>query len=152
MKISVQRALTSLLQDEERKNFQMIRFLLSGSIVPERYTGTAVKISRSLPQINGKEYRFQEGQHKTLLRLLRDEGLLTGTKKAVTRENVGLVLFTRRCCCEGLSGAGSQSTWRRESPQSKVSLKKLCTLYSKLLLSRELFNAGIVRRDSKCLL
>ena len=49
------------------------------------HTGSSPIVTR----INGKEYTFARGQHKTLLRLLREDAGLTGTKEGCTEGECG---------------------------------------------------------------
>jgi carbon-monoxide dehydrogenase medium subunit len=95
VRVCVLRALRALAAGEERKNFPSKPVLLWGS----NYDGTtplpagegAGGSGRPIQtRINGKAVELVSGHHKTLLRLLREEAGLTGTKEG---------------CCEGECGA-----------------------------------------------
>lgn len=104
--VVVRRALKSLLANEERHDFPRDPVLLRGKtgFAPSRLertishvTGTPIETT-----INGREYRFTSGQQKTLLRLLREEAGLTGSKEGCAEGECG-------ACTVFLDGAAVMS-------------------------------------------
>ncbi len=92
VRVCTQRALRSLAQGKERADFPEAPVMLWGS--------GEWHWSRELPEstihpaaiqttINGRPYRFDSGSGKTLLRLLREEGSLTGTKEGCAEGECG---------------------------------------------------------------
>jgi carbon-monoxide dehydrogenase medium subunit len=94
VRIGVLRGLRLLQRGEERRDFPTDPVLLWG----QDYRGVASILQtnhshdRQKPiqtRINGKEYNFTGGQGKTLLRLLREEAFLTGTKEGCAEGECG---------------------------------------------------------------
>jgi xanthine dehydrogenase iron-sulfur cluster and FAD-binding subunit A len=97
VRVCVSRSLKSILVGVERVKYPDNPVLLWG----REYTGKAPDLSSSvhhanqggeapiITRINGKEYTFYTGHHKTLLRLLREEGGLTGTKEGCAEGECG---------------------------------------------------------------
>jgi carbon-monoxide dehydrogenase medium subunit len=94
VRVCVQRGLRALQEGNEKQGFPPHPILLWGN----EYTGSAPKLAESaehtqnapiLTRINGKEYQFNSGQNKTLLRLLREEAGLIGTKEGCAEGECG---------------------------------------------------------------
>lgn len=85
--IIVKRGLEKLASDDSRDNSVPINpVVLWGKTTPNHKKLDVTKFfttdsSEIRTKINGKEYRFQSGQQKSLLHLLRDEAGLAGTKE-----------------------------------------------------------------------
>ncbi len=94
VRVSVSRTLRSLMKQDERKNFPADPILLvrpsengHGPQLAESFhhqAGTPI-----VTHINGREYTFKTGHHKTLLRLLREEAGLIGTKEGCAEGECG---------------------------------------------------------------
>ena len=101
VKVCVLRSLRAIAHGEERKGFPERPVLLQTgnhnrvSKAQEVLAGKSVWHHRDngeepiLTRINGKEYRFENGQHKTLLRLLRENARLIGTKEGCAEGECG---------------------------------------------------------------
>ncbi len=93
--ICVKRCLRGIAAGQERANYPTQPPLLWGRRAEKTrpiWTGAATFEKQEEPivtRINGKEYRFSDGHHKTLLRLLREEALLTGTKEGCAEGECG---------------------------------------------------------------
>ena len=98
VRVCVSRALRALWRGEERAGFPAQPVLLWG----KSQNGNGHRMYSPLPEnlehkpgtpivtrINGTEYVFTTGQHKTLLRLLREEAGLTGTKEGCAEGECG---------------------------------------------------------------
>lgn len=94
VRVCVARALNAISKGEERVGYPAHPVMLGG----QRRNGNAPKISESVEhstgtpihtRINGKDYTFAGGQNKTLLRLLREEALLIGTKEGCAEGECG---------------------------------------------------------------
>lgn len=98
VRVSVLRGLRAILNGEERAQFPDQAVLLWG----KHYQGEAPHIpaivrhnssdgdkNPIVTRINGVEYTFTSGHHKTLLRLLREEGGLIGTKEGCAEGECG---------------------------------------------------------------
>jgi xanthine dehydrogenase iron-sulfur cluster and FAD-binding subunit A len=98
VRVCVSRALRSVLMGVEKAKYPANPVLLWG----RDYTGEAPVLPASfhhnrqrggenpiITKINGKEYTFTSGHHKTLLRLLREEGELIGTKEGCAEGECG---------------------------------------------------------------
>lgn len=88
VRVTVKRGLTALRDETEQKGMPKKPVLLR--------TNSEFKIQKSeFPKspiettINGKKYSFTSGHSKTLLRLLREEGMLTGTKEGCAEGECG---------------------------------------------------------------
>jgi len=91
--VITRRAIKSILSHTERADFPGDPVLLWGKeeYKPSRLAHT-LRHDKNTPietEINGKAYRFYSGQQKTLLRLLREEGELTGTKEGCAEGECG---------------------------------------------------------------
>ncbi len=90
VRISVLRALRALRQGQERQGMPEQPVLLQGPTLPP-----TPPLSASFPQapieatVNGQRMIFHNGHEKSLLRLLREEGLLTGTKEGCAEGECG---------------------------------------------------------------
>jgi xanthine dehydrogenase iron-sulfur cluster and FAD-binding subunit A len=98
VRVSVERGLRSLRQGQERSDFPASPVLLWGGGAPSQENGRGAQLTRSArhPQespiittINGAQYTFKTGHHKTLLNLLRDEAGLVGTKEGCAEGECG---------------------------------------------------------------
>ena len=101
VRVCVARSLRVVAKGEERKGFPARPVLLRTaehdweSKVHEALGGKGIWHHKGEQQepivtcINGKEYRFEQGQHKTLLRLLREDAGLIGTKEGCAEGECG---------------------------------------------------------------
>lgn len=91
--VLVRRGLTAIAQGRERGNLPDSPVLLWGNAVPNSRTLQATIVhTPNTPirtTINGKAYEFTSGQNKTLLRLLREEAGLIGTKEGCAEGECG---------------------------------------------------------------
>jgi carbon-monoxide dehydrogenase medium subunit len=94
VRVSVQRALMDLASGTEREGFPEKPVMLWGAGdrhweqgFPGSFEHHATVEIETI--INGKEYKFTTGQNKTLLRLLREEAILTGTKEGCAEGECG---------------------------------------------------------------
>ena len=94
VRVAVRRSLRSLKAGNERRDFPQRPVLLA--IQPKNGEQPALNEKTSHPEetpiittINGKEYVFTHGQNKTLLRLLREEAGLIGTKEGCAEGECG---------------------------------------------------------------
>jgi aerobic-type carbon monoxide dehydrogenase small subunit (CoxS/CutS family) len=92
--VCVSRALNSLIEGQPRSLIPGRPPLLWGRGHPggkSRLPGSAAYAQDDpiVTRINGKEFTFNTGQHNTLLRLLREEAGLTGTKEGCAEGECG---------------------------------------------------------------
>lgn len=104
--VIVRRAIKAILSRTEREEFPPEPVLLRGrtGFNPSRLERTLLH-DASTPietTINGKPYRFTSGQDKNLLRLLREEGAMIGTKEGCAEGECG-------ACTVFLDGAAVMS-------------------------------------------
>jgi xanthine dehydrogenase iron-sulfur cluster and FAD-binding subunit A len=98
VRVCVSRALRSIWMGVEKAKYPANPVLLWG----REYSGAAPKLPASIyhmdngggakpiiTRINGREYTFTTGHHKSLLRLLREEGGLIGTKEGCAEGECG---------------------------------------------------------------
>jgi len=90
-RVITQRGLTALRDGKEQAGMPKKPILLGTPVIPDierQITGTfpAAPIQTI---INGKKYSFTSGYDKTILRLLREEGMLTGTKEGCSEGECG---------------------------------------------------------------
>lgn len=92
VRVCVSRALHALRDHHERENFPENPVLLWGQ-GNHRKALAETKLHQAgtpiVTRINGKDYTFTTGQEKTLLRLLREEAGLTGTKEGCDEGECG---------------------------------------------------------------
>jgi xanthine dehydrogenase iron-sulfur cluster and FAD-binding subunit A len=88
VRVTVKRGLTALRDGTEQKGMPKKPVLLRTNsefkIQNSEFPGSPIKTT-----INGKKYSFTSGHSKTLLRLLREEGMLTGTKEGCAEGECG---------------------------------------------------------------
>lgn len=98
VRVAVRRGLAELASGQERAGMPANPVLLWGQAVHHRtavLAKTATHLNaRQVPapivtRINGQEFTFHSGHHKTLLNLLRDEGGLTGVKEGCAEGECG---------------------------------------------------------------
>ena len=95
VRVLVTRGLRLLRDGQEQSQVPESPVLLWGKQSASSYPRPAVReMSRTYPfpihtRINGKEYTFTSGHDKSLLRLLREEGGLTGTKEGCAEGECG---------------------------------------------------------------
>ncbi len=91
VRVMTRRGLRLIRDKRERDGFPDEPVLLwgktNGASPAQRSTHDPTSTIRT--RINGKEYIFTSGQDKTLLRLLREEGALTGTKEGCAEGECG---------------------------------------------------------------
>jgi len=81
------RALRSLRDGHEQAGMPMSPILLRNK---NKTKDGIISLGNNIKtKINGREYTFKSGQHKTLLRLLREEAGLTGTKEGCAEGECG---------------------------------------------------------------
>lgn len=94
VRICTLRCLRALAFEEERDGYPTDPVLLWG----KEYPGDRFELAKGafhqpgtpiITRINGKQYTFTTGHHKTLLRLLREEAGLTGTKEGCAEGECG---------------------------------------------------------------
>jgi len=92
VRVITSRGLTAILDGTEQSGMPKKPILLSGA---ETEGGMQIAESKNFPAsaiettINGKPYSFKSGHSKTLLRLLREEGMLTGVKEGCAEGECG---------------------------------------------------------------
>ena len=89
VKVITSRGLKSIKEKTERNGFPDEPVLLWGKQADEdktKFTKSSASIETT---INGKKYSFGHGHEKTLLRLLREEGELIGTKEGCAEGECG---------------------------------------------------------------
>jgi len=91
VRVITSRGLTSILEEKEQAEMPKKPVLLWGSEemqptkqLTSEFPGTPIRTT-----INGKAYIFKNGFNKTLLRLIREEGMLTGTKEGCAEGECG---------------------------------------------------------------
>lgn len=92
VKIIASRALKALAEKNVRTNWPETPPLLWGKVEKTANNFSSAIFNASLPietTINGKKYSFRSGHQKSLLRLLREEAQLTGTKEGCAEGECG---------------------------------------------------------------
>ena len=92
VRVCTMRGLRSLRDGQEQTSVPLEPVLLWGSqpsTANSQFTATEFPSSIIETTINGKKYSFSSGHDKTLLRLLREEGQLTGTKEGCAEGECG---------------------------------------------------------------
>ena len=90
VRVITARGLTAIHDGTEQAGMPKKPILLSG-LEMERKTQSTSEFPASAIEttINGKPYSFKSGHSKTLLRLLREDGMLTGTKEGCAEGECG---------------------------------------------------------------
>ncbi len=92
VRVLVKRGLQTLREGQEKEGFPRSPVRLGGHTSPPALTESARLEGEHQPivtRINGKEYTFHSGHGKTLLRLLREEAGLMGTKEGCAEGECG---------------------------------------------------------------
>jgi len=91
VKVITARGLRAIRDENEQAGMPKKPILLQGKETADHRPKTAGEFPSSPIEttINGKKYSFKSGYNKTLLRLLREEGLLTGTKEGCAEGECG---------------------------------------------------------------
>ncbi len=93
VRIITMRGLTAIRDGNEQEGMPKKPILLAGKkwksesatqMAADKFPDKAIETT-----INGKSYSFNSGHNKTLLRLLREEGMLTGTKEGCAEGECG---------------------------------------------------------------
>jgi len=94
VRVCVERGLRAISQEEERKGYPDKPVMLWGKRAEDEFPrlkestvhtdGSSIKT-----RVNGKEYKFSAGHNKTLLRLLREDAGLIGTKEGCAEGECG---------------------------------------------------------------
>ena len=90
VRVCVSRGLTAIHDETEEAGMPKKPVLLwgetaqPGGLSKSEFPGAVIETA-----INGKAYSFQSGYNKTLLRLIREEGMLTGTKEGCAEGECG---------------------------------------------------------------
>jgi carbon-monoxide dehydrogenase medium subunit len=90
-RVITSRALIALQEGTEKDSMPKKPILLVSKEIPENglQVGNEFPASSIETTVNGKKYTFKSGHNKTLLRLLREEGMLTGTKEGCAEGECG---------------------------------------------------------------
>jgi xanthine dehydrogenase iron-sulfur cluster and FAD-binding subunit A len=97
VRVCVSRTLRSIWMGVERAKYPSQPVLLWGREYHGKAPNLQAAVSHTeqggespiITRVNGKEYTFNSGHHKTLLRLLREEGGLIGTKEGCAEGECG---------------------------------------------------------------
>jgi len=89
VRVCTLRGLKSLRDGEEQAGMPMEPILLWGSSTALEATSPYISPAPIETTINGKKHTFKSGHEKTLLRLLREEGNLIGTKEGCAEGECG---------------------------------------------------------------
>jgi carbon-monoxide dehydrogenase medium subunit len=91
VKVITARGLTAILEETEQTGMPKKPILLRSKKIADFSPQTTIEFPASPIEttINGKKYSFKSGHSKTLLRLLREEGMLTGTKEGCAEGECG---------------------------------------------------------------
>ena len=91
VKVITARGLRAIRDGNEQAGMPKKPILLQGKEVPDHKPRTTSEFPASAIEttINGKAYSFKSGYNQTLLRLLREEGMLTGTKEGCAEGECG---------------------------------------------------------------
>ncbi len=92
VRVGTKRCLKRFLIGEERGGLPTSPVLLMGKNYHNSAVSAKLLHDAQTPihtTVNGKEYEFKSGQNKSLLRLLREEGYMTGTKEGCAEGECG---------------------------------------------------------------
>ena len=93
IRVVTKRGLTAIRDGNEQDGMPKKPILLAGKKTADRGQQTVHHLSSIIniieTTINGKKFSFNSGHNKTLLRLLREEGMLTGTKEGCAEGECG---------------------------------------------------------------